>query len=127
LSNAQKPIQTLLLQKKMPYDEKLADRIEKLFPSDVTYTTKKMFGGLAFLVNGHMAITASGKGGILVRVDLDSFDKFSCQEHVSVSIMRGRPMKGWLRVAPEALRSKKALRQWVNLSIAYAKSLPAKK
>ena len=84
-----------------------------------------MFGGLAFLAGGHMAIAASGQGGLLVRVDPeDAGDLLG--EHVRPMEMRGRPMHGWLRVDPEGVETDRDLEPWVSRGLTYARSLPPK-
>jgi TfoX/Sxy family transcriptional regulator of competence genes len=105
------------------YDENLADRIRELLADEDQVTERKMFGGLAFLVNGNMAIAASGQGGILVRSD----PKKKMPSGAEPAIMRGRPMEGWLRVGDDSLRMKGELRKWARLGAAYARSLPPKK
>jgi len=110
----------------MSYEEQLAQRIRILFPSDVAYTERKMFGGLAFLINGNMSITVSGKGGALVRVNPQEYETLCREPGVEVAIMRGKKMKGWLRVPESKLRTKKQLATWLNRSISFAKLLPAK-
>ena len=85
-----------------------------------------MFGGLAFLICGNMAISASGQGGVLVRVDPVQTDKLVASSTAERAVMGGRPMEGWLRVAPEDLRTKRQLGKWATLGAAYAKSLPRK-
>ena len=85
-----------------------------------------LFGGLAFLVGGHMAISASGQGGVLVRADPRESDKLIERSNAELAVMRGRPMEGWLRVAPEHLRTKRQLAKWAHLGAAYARSLPPK-
>jgi TfoX/Sxy family transcriptional regulator of competence genes len=109
------------------YDERLAERIRDLVAGEGDLTEKKMFGGLAFLVGGNMAVAASGQGGVLVRVDPAESDAIVSRTSARVAEMRGRAMPGWLRVAPEHLRSKRQLAKWVELGIAYARSLPAKR
>jgi hypothetical protein len=109
------------------YDEDLADRIRQLFGAESPFTERKMFGGLAFLVGGHMAITASGQGGVMVRVDPAKVDKLLASTAAVVVEMRGRPMRGWLRIAPEHLRTKRQLARWVTLGTSYARSLPPKR
>jgi TfoX/Sxy family transcriptional regulator of competence genes len=110
----------------MAYDEALADRIRELLEGEPGVTEKKMFGGLAFLVGGHMAISASGHGGALVRVDPAESDGIVDTSKAEVAIMRGRPMTGWLRVADADLRTERQLSTWVKLGAAYARSLPSK-
>jgi TfoX/Sxy family transcriptional regulator of competence genes len=108
------------------YDEDLADRIRELISGQRRLTEKKMFGGLAFLLGGHMAITASGHGGVLVRVDPSKADRLVDTTPAEVAVMRGRPMQGWLRVDAENVRTKRQLEKWVKLATAYAGSLPPK-
>jgi hypothetical protein len=108
------------------YDEYLADRIRELIAAEPNCSEKKMFGGLAFLIGGHLAVSASGKGGVLVRVAPTESDRLVATTPAEVAVMRGRPMDGWLRVAPEHLRTKRQLAAWVERGAAYARSLPAK-
>ncbi len=111
----------------MAYDEELADRIRELVGSQSDLTEQKMFGGLAFLIGGNMAIAASGEGGILVRVDPAQSDTLVATTNARLMEMRGRQMQGWLRVDPEDVRTKRQLAKWVELGTAYARSLPAKR
>jgi len=108
------------------YDEDLAGRIRDLIGPDPDVSEKKMFGGLAFLVGGNMAIAASGQGGILVRADPDEWGAPAVSSGAELAVMRGKPMPGWLRVDPARLRTDKQLRGWVELGTAYARSLPPK-
>jgi TfoX/Sxy family transcriptional regulator of competence genes len=109
----------------MAYDEDLANRIRELL-ADERVTEKKMFGGLAFLIGGNMSVAASGQGGLLVRVDPEDTGKLLEKPHVDLMEMRGRSMKGWLRVGEEGIRTKRQLQPWVRRGVAYARSLPAK-
>jgi TfoX/Sxy family transcriptional regulator of competence genes len=109
------------------YDEDLADRIRELVAGESGLTEKKMFGGLAFLIGGNMAIAASGQGGVLVRVDPEESNKLVAKTNASVMVMRGRPMQGWLRVDTKDVRTKSQLAKWVGLGTGYARSLPAKR
>ena len=111
----------------MAYDEKLADRIRKLVGSEPDLTEQKMFGGLAFLIGGNMAVAASGQGGVLVRVDPAESDTLVATTNARLMEMRGRQMQGWLRVDPEDVRTTRQLAQWVELGTTYARSLPAKR
>jgi TfoX/Sxy family transcriptional regulator of competence genes len=111
----------------MAYDEELAERLRELLGTQPRLTEKRMFGGLAFLIGGNMAISASGQGGVLVRVDPAESGKLLETSKAQVAVMRGRPMDGWLRVAPEHLRTKRQLAKWSELGRAYARSLPPKK
>jgi TfoX/Sxy family transcriptional regulator of competence genes len=109
------------------YDEELADRIRELIAGERGVTEQKMFGGLAFLIGGNMAIGASGQGGALVRVDPAQSDKLVRTTEARLMEMGGRRMKGWLRVDSEDLRTKRQLAKWVRLGTTYARSLPAKR
>ncbi len=108
------------------YDEDLASRIREQLAGERDLTEKKMFGGLAFLVGGNMAIAASGQGGVLVRVDPAQSDELVATTQARVAVMRDRPMPGWLRVDTEDVRSQGELARWVELGSSYARSLPAK-
>ena len=110
----------------MPYDEALAERIRELVRDERDLTEKKMFGGLAFLIGGNMAVAASSQGGLLVRVDPDRSDELVGSTNAYVMEMRGREMRGWLRVDSEDVSSKRELSRWVELGTSYARSLPAK-
>jgi TfoX/Sxy family transcriptional regulator of competence genes len=109
------------------YDERLADRIRELVADEAGLTEKKMFGGLAFLIGGNMAVAASGQGGVLVRVDPAESDRLVATTNARPMEMRGRQMQGWLRVPPEHVRTKRQLAEWVELGTTYARSLPAKR
>ena len=111
----------------MAYDEELADRMRELIAGEPRVTEQKMFGGLAFLVGGNMAIAASGQGGALVRVDPADGDKLVRTTAAETMEMRGLAMTGWLRVDAEHLRTKRQLEKWVKLGTTYARSLPVKK
>ena len=111
----------------MAYDEDLAGRIRELVADERGLSEQKMFGGLAFLISGNMAVSASGQGGLLLRVDPDETDKLSEQKHAESFVMRGRPMRGWLRVAPDGVKTKRDLERWVSRGVKYARSLPAKR
>jgi hypothetical protein len=108
------------------YDEELADRIRELLGGEADLTEKKMFGGLAFLIGGNMAVAASGQGGVLVRVDPAQSETFVATTNARLMEMRGRPMQGWIRVDSDDVRTKRQLAKWVGLGAAYARSLPAK-
>ena len=111
----------------MAYDEHLADRIRELIAGEADLTEQKMFGGLAFLIGGNMAVAASGQGGVLVRVDPAESDVLVATTSARPMEMRGREMQGWLRVGPEDLSTKRQLAKWVELGTTYARSLPAKR
>jgi hypothetical protein len=108
------------------YDEDLANRIRELIGAEPDVTEKKMFGGLAFLIGGNMSVSASGQGGLMVRVAPEDTDALLKKPHTAPMVMRGRPMEGWLRVADEGVRTKRQLEPWVKRGVAYARSLPPK-
>jgi TfoX N-terminal domain len=110
----------------MGYDEDLATRIRDLIGPDPELTEKKMFGGLAFLIHGHMAISASGQGGVLVHVDPGRSAGLVATTKATPAVMQGREMPGWLRVGPEDLASDDDLARWVDIGIGHARSLPPK-
>jgi TfoX/Sxy family transcriptional regulator of competence genes len=108
------------------YDEDLTDRIRELLSGENGIEEKRMFGGLAFLINGNMAVAASGRGGLMVRVPPDDTDKLLDGKHVSPMVMRGREARGWLRVADDGIKTKRQLQQWVSRGVGYARSLKPK-
>jgi TfoX/Sxy family transcriptional regulator of competence genes len=110
----------------MAYDEHLADRLRELLAGESGVTEQRMFGGLAFLIGGNMAIAASGQGGVLVHVDPTDTDRLVSTTKAHVMEMRGRAMAGWLRVDADDVKTKRQLEKWVGLGTAYARSLPAK-
>ncbi len=110
----------------MAYDEHLAARIRTLLGGRADLTEKKMFGGLAFLIGGNMAVAASGQGGLLVRADPGTSDDLLTSKGVRPMEMRGRQMQGWLRVDDDAVRTKRQLERWVRVGVGYAGTLPPK-
>jgi hypothetical protein len=110
----------------MAYDEVLAGRIRDLIGPDPELTEKKMFGGLAFLIRGHMAISASRQGGVLVHVDPERTDELVATTVATVAVMQGREMPGWLRVGADDLGTDDELSSWVEIGIGHARSLPKK-
>jgi TfoX/Sxy family transcriptional regulator of competence genes len=110
----------------MAYDEDLADRIRDLLAEEPDLSERKMFGGLAFLLGGHMVVAASGRGGAMVRVDPADADGHLARSKAEPMVMRGRPMAGWLRVASDDLRTTRQLARWVDRATAYVRTLPPK-
>ncbi|GFG65105.1 hypothetical protein MKUB_25950 [Mycobacterium kubicae] len=110
----------------MAYDADLAERIRELLASQPDVDEKRMFGGLAFMVGGHLAVAVSGQGGIMVRVPPTDTDKLLDRAHVSPMVMAGRETRGWLRIAAEGVKTKRQLDSWVSRGVSYALSLPAK-
>ena len=111
----------------MAYDEDLANRIRELLGPTRGVTEQRMFGGLAFLIGGNMAVAASGQGGLLVRADPDEGEKLIATKKAQPMEMRGRAMAGWLRVSPDQVKREAQLTKWVKVGTAYASSLPPKR
>ena len=111
----------------MAYDEELANRLREQLAGVGPVTEKKMFGGLAFLLDGNMSVSASRNGGLLARIDPDETEAALAHEHVERMVMGGRSMDGWITVAPEGLTTEAELAAWVDRSVAYVKTLPPKR
>jgi TfoX/Sxy family transcriptional regulator of competence genes len=110
----------------MAYDEVLANRIREQVAQNGAVTEQQMFGGLAFLIGGNMAVAASGHGGLLLRCDPDETERLAGMAGAGRFEMRGREMNGWLRIDDAAVRTKAQLARWVQVGVAYAQSLPPK-
>ena len=110
----------------MAYDEDLANRIRELLSGERGVTEMKMFGGLAFLIDGNMAVAASGQGGVLVHVDPEEGASLIAKTSARPMEMRGKEMAGWLRVDADDATTKRQLSKWVGVGAAYARSLPKK-
>lgn len=110
----------------MAYDEDLANRLRDLLAGEEAVSEKKMFGGLAFLVHGHLAVSASSNGRLLARIGPGAMDAALERPHVHPMRMRGRSMDGWITVATEGLSTKRALAAWVGRSVSFVKALPPK-
>ncbi len=110
----------------MPYDEDLANGIRELLGAERGVEEMRMFGGLAFLINGNMSVAVGRQGGLLVRVPPDQTDKLLQRAHVSVMVMAGRETRGWLRVAAAGVQTRRQLQGWVTRGVGYARTLPPK-
>src|SRR3954469_20322561 len=110
----------------MAYDETLAERIRELIGERADLSEAKVFGGLAFLINGNMAVGASGNGGMIVRVAADDSDELAATTEARAMEMRGKTMRGWLRVADEHVETKRQLERGVETGVGYAAALPPK-
>jgi TfoX N-terminal domain len=108
------------------YDQDLANRIRELLADERGITEKAMFGGLAFLLHGNMTISASGQGGIMLRLDPAETDEALGRPHTEIVVMRGRQMPGWIRVAPDGVKTKRQLQPWVRRALGYTRTLPPK-
>jgi hypothetical protein len=109
----------------MPYDEDLANRIRALVANE-HIVEKRMFGGLAFMIGGNMAVAASGRGGLMVRVPADETEALLSRAHVEPMVMAGRETRGWLRVSDDGIKTKRQLQSWVTRGVEYARGLPPK-
>ena len=110
----------------MAYDRDLAERIRSVVASKKGFSERAMFGGLAFLLNGNMSVSASRNGGLLARIDPADTEAALARPHVALMEMRGRTMPGWVTVAPEGLKTKRDLGAWVRRSVAFVRTLPPK-
>ena len=110
----------------MAYDEKLAGRVRKLLAKRKAIVDKKMFGGVAFLLNGNMCCGLHGQE-LIVRLNPQETDQALARPHTRIFDMTGRPMKGWILVEPAGLAKEDALAKWVGAGVDYAAFLPAKK
>lgn len=110
----------------MAYDDVLAQRIRDIVRGEPGLSEKRMFGGLAFLVHGNLAVSASSQGGLLVRIDPADAQSLTSLPGARRFEMRGREVDGWLGVDVAALASEDDVRHWVDTGLTYARSLPAK-
>jgi TfoX/Sxy family transcriptional regulator of competence genes len=108
------------------YDEDLANRVRELLQDERGLAEKKMFGGLAFLINGNMSVAVSREGGLLLRVDPGDTERLVSRKGARRFEMRGREMDGWLRVEASAVRTKRDLERWARIGVDYARSLAGK-
>jgi hypothetical protein len=108
------------------YDLDLADRLRELLAMEPEVVEKKMFGGLAFLVSGHMAVAASSHGGLLLHVNPAETEALIADPRASRFVMRGREMDGWLHVGIDTAADDDELNRWVQRGVQYARSLPPK-
>jgi TfoX N-terminal domain len=111
----------------MAYDEDLANRIRELVATEAGVIEQRMFGGLAFLIGGHMSVAVSGQGGLLLRCDPAETAQLRGKQYAGPFEMRGRVMDGWLRIHPDGVRTKRDLSRWVKHGVEYARSLPPKR
>src|SRR5271155_498033 len=110
----------------MAYDEELAHRLREQLAGEEGVTEKAMFGGLAFLLHGNMAVTASSRGGLMVRVGAQATEDALARPHTEQIEMRGRPMTGWIHVAAEGVKTKRQLGVWTRLGVEFTRTLPPK-
>jgi TfoX/Sxy family transcriptional regulator of competence genes len=111
----------------MAYDEAFANRVRAAVArKTATVEEKRMFGGIALMLGGNMAVVIRGKGGLMVRVDPEEAEKFADEAGAEATEMRGRPMRGWITVTPEACAKDADLRRWVQRGVTYTQTLPTK-
>jgi TfoX/Sxy family transcriptional regulator of competence genes len=111
----------------MSYDEDLANRVREQLSDEDGVTEKQMFGGLAFLLCGNMAVGLSGSGELMVRVGPDATERALAKPHTRLFDMTGRPMRGWILVAPEGVATARQLSAWVRRGLEFARTLPPKR
>lgn len=109
----------------MAYDQELAHRVRELLAGEEGVSEKAMFGGLAFLLHGNMAVTVSSHGGLMVRVGVETAEDAVARPHVKQIEMRGRPMRGWIHVAAEGVKTKRQLGAWARRGVEFTRTLPA--
>jgi len=110
----------------MAYDQELAHRVREQLAGEEGVSEKAMFGGLAFLLHGNMAVTVSSHGGLMVRVGVEAAEDAVARPHVKQIEMRGQPMRGWIHVAAEGVKTKRQLGAWVRRGVEFTRTLPAK-
>ena len=106
----------------MAHDEQLADRVRRAVSGAGAVEEKRMFGGLSFLVDGHLAVAVSGQGGLLVQVTDAERDALLAEPHVAPMVMGGRESRSWLHVQEQAVASAEQLRTWVGRGLATARA-----
>lgn len=109
----------------MAYDEQLADEIRTIIGEHPGVSEREMFGGIAFLINGNMAVGVSGRE-LMVRVGKDHHDEAVARPGARTFDMGARPMRGWISVAEQGFATESGLRDWVRQGVGFAESLPAK-
>jgi len=109
----------------MAFDNGLAERIRKQLGKRRGLSEKKMFGGLAFLLNGNMCCGVHGQE-MIVRVDPQKTAQALSQPHTRIFDLTGRPMMGWILVQPKGLATEPGLAKWIKAGVKYASSLPVK-
>ena len=109
----------------MAYDETLAQRVKDALSDQPGITEKRMFGGLAFMLGGNMCVCVT-QSSLMTRVGPDAYEDALAQPHAGRSDLTGRPMRGWVLVAPEGLATDAGLSEWVGRATAFTATLPAK-
>ena len=110
----------------MAYDPLLAERLRDELATEPDVTERKMFGGLAFLLGGHMTAVASGQGGVMLRADPATSDVLVATTPAEFAVMRGKEMAGWLRLDSAAVEDDQTFAEWIERAVAVARALPAK-
>lgn len=110
----------------MAYDEALANRIRSLMAGTPGLAEKKMFGGLGFLVNGHLAASAYRGGDLMIRCGKDDWRDFCAEDGARPMTRKGAPVTGWVVIAPRVVTDDDALRLWVERGRDFAAAQPPK-
>lgn len=111
----------------MALDEKLNQRIRDILTDRKGITETKMFGGLCFMHNGNMVCGGDQKFGFMVRVGPDAYEDLLREKHAQEMDFTGVPLKGFLSISPEGIRTKTQLAKWVERGLAFTQTLPPKK
>ena len=111
----------------MAYDEELANRIRELLQDEPDLTERAMFGGLAFLLGGNMALAANRAGGLMVRVGPENAEELLASSPATQVEMGDRTMRGWLALGRDHVRTMRQLRTWVNRGVTFTRTLPPKR
>ena len=109
----------------MAYDEGLAQRLREAMADESGLGERRMFGGVAFMLDGNMAVGISNDE-LMVRAGPDRFDEALERPHARIFDLSGRPMNGWVLVAPSGTADDADLASWLELGVSFARSLPPK-
>ncbi len=109
----------------MPYDEEVAGRVREALDSEPAVVEKKMFGGLSFMVRGHMCCGVSGEE-LMVRVGPDAYENALSRPDARKMDFTGKPLIGFVYVRPDGIRAKADLQTWVDLGLEFVRSLPGR-
>ena len=110
----------------MAYDPVIAERVRAAIAKDAGVRERKMFGGLAFLLNGNFAVSAYKDGGLMIRCSGEDWQAFCAEDGARPMLRKGAPVSGWVLIAVDAVRDEESLRKWVRRGLAYAGAQPPK-
>ena len=110
----------------MTYDPALAERIRAAIAKHAGVRERKMFGGLAFMLNGNFAVSAYKDGGVMIRCSGEDWQALCSEDGAKPMLRKGAPVSGWVLITAEAVRDKASLSKWVRRGLAYAGAQPPK-